>query len=68
MMIYGRVLTTEEIIAKVEAVTVESTRAAGRALLARGRWRSPRSAPARGLENAATIAHSLASRRVSLRG
>ena len=37
MIIYGRPIPIEEIVAKVDAVTVESARAAGRALIARGR-------------------------------
>ena len=31
MMIYGRPIPLDEIVAKIEAVTVESARAAGRA-------------------------------------
>ena len=34
---WGRPIPLDEIVAKIEAVSVESTRAAGRALLARGR-------------------------------
>ena len=37
MMVYGRPLPLPEIVAKIEAVTVESTQAAGLALLARSR-------------------------------
>ncbi len=37
MMIYGRPIPLEEIVGKIEAVTVESARAAGRALIGRNR-------------------------------
>ena len=41
MIAYGRPIPLEEIVAKVDAVTVESARAAGRrALIARGRPRA----------------------------
>ena len=46
MLAYGRPIPLEEIVARIEAVTVESTRAAGRALIARappgGRRARPR--------------------------
>jgi predicted Zn-dependent peptidase len=57
---WGRPILLDEIVAKVEAVTVESTRAAGRALLARGRPAIAALGPGPGLECAATIADSLA--------
>ncbi len=44
MLAYGRPIPLEEIVAKVDAVTVESARAAGRMLIAARRRRSPRSA------------------------
>ena len=48
---YGRPMPLAEIVAKIEAVTVESARAAGRALIARGTGpRSPRSVPAADLK------------------
>ena len=47
---------------KIEAVTVESARAAGRALIARGRPAIAALGPGPGLESAATIADSLARR------
>lgn len=62
IMIYDRVLTTEEIIAKVDAVTVESTREAGRQLLTRGNVAVAALGPGHGLESAAAIAHSLVQR------
>jgi predicted Zn-dependent peptidase len=59
MLIYGRPIPTAEIIGKVEAVTVESARAAGRALIARSRPAIAALGPASGLERTATIAESL---------
>ena len=58
MIIYGRPIPIEEIVAKVDAVTVESTRAAGRALIARGRPAIAALGPS-GLEHAAAIAEGL---------
>ena len=57
---WGRPIPLDEIVAKVEAVTVESARAAGRALIARGRPAVAALGPGPGLECAATIADSLA--------
>jgi len=57
---WGRPIPLDEIVAKVEAVTLESTRAAGRALLARGRPALAALGPGPGLEHAAMIADSLA--------
>lgn len=62
MLAYGRPLTIEEIVAKVDAVTVESARAAGRALIGRGRPAIAAIGPGRGLASAATIAESLSQR------
>ncbi len=59
---WGRPIPLEEILAKIEAVTVESTRAAGRALIARGRPAIAALGPGPGLECAATIADSLTRR------
>jgi predicted Zn-dependent peptidase len=59
MLAYGRVIPLEEIIAKLDAVTVESARAAGRALLHRGRPAVAALGPGNRLETAATIAESL---------
>jgi len=59
MMIYGRPIPLEEIVGKVEAVTVESARAAGRALISRSRPAVAVLGPGRGLERAAVIAESL---------
>ena len=57
---WGRPIPLDEIVAKVEAVTLESTRAAGRALLARGRPALAALGSGPGLEHAAMIADSLA--------
>jgi len=62
MLIHGRPIPLDEIIAKVDAVTVERARAAGRALIGRGRIAMSALGPGRGLENAATIAESLVRR------
>ena len=56
--IYGRPMPLEEIVAQIDAVTVESARAAGRALLGRGRPAVAALGPA-GLESAAAIAETL---------
>ena len=58
MIVYGRPIPIDEIVAKVDAVTVESTRAAGRALIARSRPAVAALGPS-GLESAAAIAESL---------
>jgi predicted Zn-dependent peptidase len=62
MLAYGRPLTLEEIVTKVDAVTVESARAAGRALLARSAPAIAALGPGHGLASAAAIAESLARR------
>jgi predicted Zn-dependent peptidase len=59
MIAYGRPIPIAEIVAKVEAVTVESARAAGRALMTRSRPAIAALGPGPGLESAATIAQSL---------
>jgi predicted Zn-dependent peptidase len=62
MLNWGRPIPLDELVGKIEAVTVESTRAAGRALIARGRPAVAALGPGTGLESAATIADSLARR------
>jgi len=62
MIIYGRPITIEELVAKVEAVTVENARAAGRALLRRGKLATAVLGLGSGLESAAAIAESLTRR------
>jgi predicted Zn-dependent peptidase len=59
MLAFGRPIPLDEIVAKVEAVTVESARAAGRALIARGRPAIAALGPGSGLESTAAIAESL---------
>jgi predicted Zn-dependent peptidase len=59
MFAWGRPIPLDELVARIEAVTVESTRAAGRALIARGRPAIAVLGPGPGLESAATIAESL---------
>jgi predicted Zn-dependent peptidase len=60
MFAWGRPMPLEELVAKIEAVTVESARAAGQALIGRGRPAISMLGPGPGLETAATIAESLA--------
>jgi len=60
MMIHGRPMPLDEIVGKIEAVTVESARSAGRALLGRSRPAIAALGPGAGLENAAAIAESIA--------
>ena len=62
MLAYGRPIALEEIVAKVDAVTVESARAAGRALVHRGRPAIAALGPGSGLESTAAIAESLVRR------
>ena len=52
----------DELVAKVEAVTVESARAAGRALISRGKLATAVLGLGSGLESAAAIAESLTRR------
>jgi predicted Zn-dependent peptidase len=59
IIMHGRPIPVEEIVAKVDAVTAESARAAGRALIRRGRPALAVLGRGRGLENVATIAESL---------
>jgi predicted Zn-dependent peptidase len=59
MIVHGRPIPLDEIVAKIDAVTVESARAAGRALIGRAPPAVAALGPA-GLENAAAIAESLA--------
>jgi predicted Zn-dependent peptidase len=59
MMAHGRPIPLNEIVAKVDAVTVESARAAGRELLGRGRPAIAVIGLGSGLERAAAIAESL---------
>ena len=62
ILVHGKHIPTSEIVAKVEAVTVESARAAGRALIARSQPAIAALGPGPGLERAARIAESLGRR------
>jgi predicted Zn-dependent peptidase len=62
MLAYGRPIPIDEIVRRVEAVTVESARRAGRALIARSRPAVTALGPGSGLESAAAIAESLGRR------
>lgn len=62
MLAFGRPMPLDEIVARVDAVTVESARAAGRALIGRGRPAIAALGPGSGLERTAAIAESLARR------
>jgi predicted Zn-dependent peptidase len=62
MFAWGRPIPLDELVARIENVTFESARAAGRALIARGRPAVAALGPGPGLESAATIAESLARR------
>ena len=62
MIIHGRPIPVQELVDKVDAVTVESARAAGRALFGRGKLATAMLGLGSGLESATTIAQSLALR------
>jgi predicted Zn-dependent peptidase len=62
MLTWGRPIPLAEIVARIEAVTVESTRAAGGAMIARGKPAVAALGPGRRLESAATIVESLTRR------
>ena len=62
MLAYGRPIPLDEIVAKVEAVTVESARAAGVALIGRSPPAIAALGPGNGLESTAAIAESLVRR------
>jgi predicted Zn-dependent peptidase len=62
MLAYGRPIPLDEIVAKVDAVTVASARAAGRALIGGSRPAIAALGPGNGLESTAAIAESLVRR------
>jgi predicted Zn-dependent peptidase len=62
VLAYGRPIPLDEIIARVDAVTVASARAAGRALIGRSRPAIAALGPGNGLESTAAIAESLVRR------
>jgi predicted Zn-dependent peptidase len=59
ILTYGRPLPVQEMVERIERVTVESARAAGAALISRGRPAIAALGPGKGLESAATIVESL---------
>ena len=59
ILTWGRPLSIEEMVARIDAVTVESARAAGAALIARARPAIAALGPGKGLEGAETIVDSL---------
>jgi predicted Zn-dependent peptidase len=59
MLAYGRPIPLDEIAAKIDAVTLEDVRAAGRALIGAGRPTFAGLGPGAGLESAAQIAETL---------
>jgi predicted Zn-dependent peptidase len=62
MLAYGRPIPLEEIVAKVDAVTVESARTAGRDLIGRAKPAIAALGPGSGLASTAAIAESLVRR------
>ncbi len=62
MITRGRPIPVEELVEKVDAVTVETARAAGRALIARGKMATAVLGLGSGLESAAAIAETLTRR------
>jgi predicted Zn-dependent peptidase len=62
MLAYGRPIPLEEIVGKVDAVTVDSARAAGRMLIGRSPPAIAALGPGSGLESTAAIAESLVPR------
>jgi len=62
MLAYGRPIPLEEIVAKIDAVTVQSARATGRALIGRAKPAIAALGPGNGLESTAAIAESLVRR------
>jgi predicted Zn-dependent peptidase len=59
MTIFGRPIPLDEIVGRIDAVTAESARAAGKALIGRGRTAVAALGPGPGLERAAAIADAL---------
>ena len=62
MIVWGRPIPLDEVVQKIEAVTVESARAAGRALIGRGKPAIAVLGLGSGLESAAAIAETLTRR------
>jgi predicted Zn-dependent peptidase len=62
MLAYGRPIPLDEVVAKIDAVTVDSARAAGRALIGRAKPAIAALGPGSGLASTAAIAESLVRR------
>jgi predicted Zn-dependent peptidase len=62
LIAHGRPIPLDEIVAKIDAVTIDSARAAGRALVGRSRPAIAAVGPGNGLESTAAIAESLVRR------
>jgi predicted Zn-dependent peptidase len=62
MMVWGRPIPLDEVVEKIEAVTVDSARAAGRTLIANGKPAIAVLGVGSGLESAAAIAETLTRR------
>jgi predicted Zn-dependent peptidase len=62
ILAFGRPIPLDEVVAKIDAVSVESARAAGAALISRGRLAISALGPGGGLASAAAIAESLTRR------
>ncbi|HZD90899.1 MAG TPA: pitrilysin family protein, partial [Pseudolabrys sp.] len=62
LIAYGRPIPLDEVVAKIDAVTVESARAAGRSLVSRSRPAIAALGPGNGLESTAAIAETLTRR------
>jgi predicted Zn-dependent peptidase len=59
ILVYGRPIPLEELVRRIDAVSIEDVRAAGRALIASGRPTFAGLGPRAGIESAARIAESL---------
>ena len=62
MLVYGRPVPMEELVQRIDAVSMEDVRAAGRALIAGGRPTFAGLGPRAGIESAARIAENLVRR------
>ena len=60
LMFFGRVVPVDEIVRRIDAVTVEDVRAAGRAVISSSRPTFAGVGPRTGIESAARIAENLA--------
>jgi predicted Zn-dependent peptidase len=59
ILAFGRPIPLDELVAKIDAVTIADVRAAGRTLIASGRPTFAGLGPSSGLESAARIAETL---------